>query len=93
MLESIPGIEFYERVPDKIGKFCFLNVTQRNLIVLDDLMAQVGKDYRVADYLQKKPSHELVGDLYRAIAKYIPPRKTDAKHQFKRPLHCFVQVS
>ena len=57
ILESIPGIEFYESVPDDIGKSSFLDVTQRNLIVLDDLMAQTGKDRRVADLFTKESHH------------------------------------
>ena len=57
MLESIPGIEFYEGVPDDIEKSSFLDVTQRNLIVLDDLMAHVGKDRRVAALFTKGSHH------------------------------------
>ena len=57
MHESIPGIEFYEGVPDDIEKSSFLDVSQRNLIVLDDRMAQAGNDSRVADlYLYQRKS-------------------------------------
>ena len=53
-LQSIPGIEFYQGVPGDIEKSTFLVVIQRNLIVLDDLMAQAGKDRRVADLFDQK---------------------------------------
>ena len=40
MIDTIPGIKFYEGIPSEIDSGDFLDVDKRNLIVLDDLMAQ-----------------------------------------------------
>ena len=40
MIVTIPGIEFYEVIPSEVDSRDFLDVNVRNLIVLDDLMAQ-----------------------------------------------------
>ena len=45
----MPGIEFNQGIPDDIDSADYLDVSQRNLIVLDDLMAQSSKDKRIAD--------------------------------------------
>jgi hypothetical protein len=42
MLGTMPGIEFNKGIPDDIDNGDYLDVSQRNLIVLDDLMAQSG---------------------------------------------------
>jgi hypothetical protein len=42
------------RIPDDIDNADYLDVSQRNLIVLDDLMAQSGKDKRISDLLRKE---------------------------------------
>jgi hypothetical protein len=57
MLKTVPGIEFNECIPDDIDNTDYLDVSQRNLIVLDDLMAQSGKDKRISD-LFTKGSHD-----------------------------------
>ena len=43
MMRTMPGIEFNEGIPDDIDEPDYLDVSQRYLIVLDDLMAQSGK--------------------------------------------------
>jgi hypothetical protein len=43
MMRTIPGIEFNKGFPEDIVKVDYLDVSQRNLIVLDDLMAQSSK--------------------------------------------------
>ena len=40
MIDTIPGIEFYDGITSEIDSRDFLDVNKRNLIVLDDLMAQ-----------------------------------------------------
>ena len=40
MMRIMPGIEFNEGITDDIDNADYLDVSQRNLIVLDDLMAQ-----------------------------------------------------
>ena len=68
----MPGIEFNQGIPEDIDEPDYLDVSQRNLIVLDDLMAQSGKDKRIADLFTKG------SNLYRA--KYISSRERDEKH-------------
>jgi broad specificity phosphatase PhoE len=40
IINTIPDIEFFEGIPSTIDSDDFLDVTHRNLIVLDDLMAK-----------------------------------------------------
>jgi hypothetical protein len=40
MMKTMPGIEFNQGIPDDIDNADYLDVSQRNLIVLDDLIAQ-----------------------------------------------------
>ncbi len=53
MVRTMPGIEFNGGIPEGIDKPGYLHVSQRNLIVLDDLMAQSGKDKRIADFFTR----------------------------------------
>ncbi len=53
----MPGIEFNEGIPEDIGEPDYLDVSQRNLIVLDDLMAQSGKDKRIANLFTRESNH------------------------------------
>jgi hypothetical protein len=50
----MPGIEFNQGIPDDIDNADYLDVSQRNLIVLDDLMAQSGKDKVFLIFLRKE---------------------------------------
>ena len=45
----MPGIEFSQGIPEDIDEPNYLDVSERNLVVLDNLMAQSGKDNRIAD--------------------------------------------
>jgi hypothetical protein len=47
MVRTIPGIEFNKGISEDIEKADYLDVSQRNLIVLDNLVAQSGKDKRI----------------------------------------------
>ena len=49
MIDTIPGIEFYEGIPFEIDSRYFLDVDKRSLIVLDDLMAESGGDKSIAN--------------------------------------------
>ncbi len=57
MMRTMPGMEFNEGIPDDIDESDYLDVSQRNLIVLDDLMAQSGKDKRIADLFTRGSHH------------------------------------
>jgi hypothetical protein len=64
MMRMMPGIEFNEGIPDDIDNTDYLDVSQRNLIVLDDLMAQSGKDKRISDLFTKGSHHRNLSIIY-----------------------------
>ena len=64
MMRIMPGIEFNEGIPDDIDNADCLDVSQRNLIVLDDLMAQSGKDKRISDLFTKGSHHRNLSIIY-----------------------------
>ena len=47
MVRTMPGIEFNYGISEDIDKPGYLDISQRNLIVLDELMAQSDKDKRI----------------------------------------------
>jgi hypothetical protein len=49
----MPGIEFNEGIPEDIDKVDYLDISQRNSIILDDYMAQSGKNNRISDLFTK----------------------------------------
>ena len=64
MIDTIPGIEFYEGIPSEIDSRDFLDVNKRNLIVLDDLMAQSAGDKRIANLFTKGSHHRNLSVIY-----------------------------
>jgi hypothetical protein len=50
----MPGIEFNQGIPEDIDNADYLDVSQRNLIALDDFMAQSGKNKRIAGVFFRK---------------------------------------
>ena len=64
MIDTIPGIEFYEGIPSKIDFRGILDVNKRNLIVLGDLMAQSGGDKRIANLFTKGSHHRELSVIY-----------------------------
>ena len=64
MMRTMPGIEFNEGIPEDIDEPDYLDVSQRNLIVLDDLMAQSGKDKRIADLFTRGSHHRNLSVIY-----------------------------
>jgi hypothetical protein len=64
MLKTVPKIEFNKGIPDDIDNTDYLDVSQRNLIVLDDLMAQSGKDKRISDLFTKGSHHRNLSIIY-----------------------------
>jgi hypothetical protein len=63
-MRIMPGIEFNEGIPDDIDNADYLDVSQRNLIVLDDLMAQSGKDKPNSDLFMKGSHHRNLSIIY-----------------------------
>ena len=57
MLTAIPDIEFTQCISPHLEDDSFLDVNSRNLIVLDDLMSDVGKDQRITDLFTKGSHH------------------------------------
>jgi hypothetical protein len=57
MLRTIPEIEFNKCIPEHIDKVDYLDISQRNLIVLEDLMAQSSEDKRKAELFTKGSHH------------------------------------
>ena len=64
MMGTTPGIEFNQGIPEDIDNADYLDVSQRNLIVLDDLIAQSGKDMRIADLFTKGSHHRNLSIIY-----------------------------
>ena len=64
MMRTMPGIEFNQGIPEDIDNADYFDVSQRNLIVLDDLMAQSGKDKRIADLFTKRSHHRNLSIIY-----------------------------
>ena len=64
MMRTMHGIEFNQGIPDDIDNADYLDVSQRNLIVLDDLMAQSSKDKRIADLFTKGSHHRNLSIIY-----------------------------
>ena len=64
MLRTIPQIEFKKGIPEGIDKVDYLDISQRNSIVLDDLMAQSSKDKRIADLFTKGSHHQNLSIIY-----------------------------
>jgi hypothetical protein len=60
----MPEIEFNQRIPDNVDNADYLDVLQQNVIVLDDLMAQFGKDKRIADLFTKGRHHRNLSIIY-----------------------------
>ena len=64
MVRTMPGIEFNEGIPKGVDKPDYLDVSQRNLIVLDDLMAQSGKEKSIADLFTRGIHHRNLSVIY-----------------------------
>jgi hypothetical protein len=64
MMRTMPGIEFNEGIPEDNDKVDYLEISQRNLIILDDLMAQFGKDKRISDLFTKGSHHRNLSIIY-----------------------------
>ena len=81
IIDTIPSIAFYESIPSEIDSRYFLDVNKRNLIVLDDLMAQSGGDKRIANLFSKGSHHRSLSVMYIHCPKYISSRNGNKKHQ------------
>ena len=84
MMKTMPGIEFNQGIPEDIDEPDYLDVSQRNLIVLEDLMAQSGKDKRIADLFTKESHHRNLSVIYFVQNVF---------HQGKEILYRTVQVT
>jgi GTPase SAR1 family protein len=66
MMRTMPGIEFNQGIPEDIciDNADYLDVSQRNLIALDDLMTQSSKDKRIAELFTKGSHHRNLSIIY-----------------------------
>ena len=64
ILKTMPGIEFNKGIPEDINKVDYLDISQQNLIILDDLMTQSSKDKRIADLFTKGNHHINLSIIY-----------------------------
>ena len=64
MIRTIAGIELNEGIPSDIDSDAFMDVSERNLIVLDDLMDQWGGDKRIANLFTKGGQHRNLSVIY-----------------------------
>ena len=64
MIKTIPGIELDESIPSDIDSDEFLDFSIRNLIVLDDLIAQSGEDKRIIDLFTKGSHHRNLSVIF-----------------------------
>jgi hypothetical protein len=60
----MPGIELNKGIPEDINKVDYLDISQQNLIILDDLIAQSSKDKRIADLFTKGKHHRNLSIIY-----------------------------
>ncbi len=93
MIDTLPGIEFYEGIPFEIDSQHFFDVNKRNLIILDDLMVQSGKDWRIADLFTKGSHHKNLSVNYLHCSEYNSSRKRNERHQSQYALFCTLQVA
>jgi hypothetical protein len=60
----MPCIEFNQGIPDDIDNADYLDVSQRNLVVLVDLMTQSGNDKCISDLFTKGSHHRNLSIIY-----------------------------
>ena len=64
MLRTMAGVEFNESIPQDIDEPEYLDVSQRNLIVLSDSKAQSAKDKRIVDLFTRGSYHRNLFVVY-----------------------------
>ena len=84
MIKAIPGIEFKEGIHSDIDSDEYLDVSTRNLIVLDDLMAQSGEDKHIADIFTKGSHHRNLSVIYIVQNIFHQGRETRNISELKR---------
>ena len=62
--KRFPFIEFVHGIPDYINQPRYLDITKRNLIVLDDLMTEAKCDQRIADLFTRGSHHRNLSVMY-----------------------------
>ena len=64
MMKAMPGIDFRQGIIEDVDETDYLSVSQHNLIILDDLIAQSGKDKRIADLFTRGSHHKYLSVIY-----------------------------
>ncbi len=76
MKESIPNIEFYKGLPPNLSENSFLDINTRNILVIDDLMAEASKDSRVQELFTKGSHHRNFSVICLLENFYFPGTQT-----------------
>ena len=62
--KKLPSIEFVHGIPEYLNSSQFINPSQRNLIVFDDLMTEAKCDQRIADIFTRGSHHRNLSCVY-----------------------------
>ena len=62
--KKIPWIEFVSGIPDYLDDQHYINASERNILVFDDLMTEAKCDQRVADLFTKGSHHRNISIVY-----------------------------
>ena len=75
LMTTMPNIEFVKGIPENLEQYSYFDIHKRNLMVIDDQMADAGNDKRI-------PSPQLKRHLHRT--ELIPSRERQSKYQLKQ---------
>ena len=62
--KKIPRIEFVNGIPDHLNDQHYIDVSKRNILVIDDLMTEAKCDQRIADLFIKGSHHRNISVVY-----------------------------
>ena len=89
MLQTIPNITFIEGLPTDLESR--IDPSQRNMVVIDDLMNELNNDKRLTNIFTKGCHHMNLSCLH--ITKYVLSRRGNKKHFSQRSLLDYFQIT
>jgi len=90
MLTSFPNSTFVEGVPSDLESM--IDPSIRNLVVIDDLMQELGNDQRITNLFTKGSHHRNLSVIF-LLQNIFHRGKTTARSEFELSLCGFVQIS
>ena len=63
-MTTIPNIEFVEGIPENLEKDSYFDIHKRNLMVIDDQMADAGNDKRIVNLFTRGSHHRNLSVIY-----------------------------